>query len=95
MAIIVNNTSKGSCHKSIGEVALALKAEENDSSPTIVPVWSLEPAGTEAVDGEELIAINESIVGGSDERTLVDPKLYAPNGKYRCTSCEPIGNGSF
>lgn len=81
MVIVGHSQSK--CSKSFGERSLAAKAEETSSAgPTIVPFWNLEPAGNRLVDGEELIAINESIIG-RDDRTKVDPKDYAPGGKYR------------
>jgi hypothetical protein len=74
--------SQSKCSKSFGELALAAKAAETSSAPTIVPFWHLEPAGNSLVHGEELIAINETLQG-EDNRTRVDPKHYSPGGKYR------------
>ena len=61
--------------------------------PTMVALWDLDRKATESFASDTTpppadwkmrdINVGEAVIG-TDERTLVKPKDYAPNGKYRC-----------
>ena len=76
----------------VKDAALNLNAKAYDVRRTLAATWNLGPTKAQPPSPEATFSLNmknegqESVVGDSDERRLVDKIHFAPGGKYRCKS---------
>ena len=74
----------------IKDAALNLNVKAFEVRRTLAAVWNLAPTQGQPPSPEAAFSLDmknegqESVVGGSDERRLVDKVHFAPGGKYRC-----------
>ena len=76
----------------VKDAALNLNVKAYEVRRTLAATWNLAPTQAQPPSPEAAFSLNmknegqESVVGGSDERRLVDKIHFAPGGKYRCMS---------
>ena len=76
----------------VKDAALNLNVKAYEVRRTLVATWNLAPTQARPPSPEAAFSLDmkndeqESMVGGSDERRLVDKVHFAPGGKYRCKS---------
>ena len=73
----------------IKDAALNLNVKAHEVRRTLAATWNLAPTQAQPPSPEAAFSLDmknesqESVVGGSDERRLVDKVHFAPGGKYR------------
>ena len=93
MAIINTAVAKS---KDVKDAALNLNLKAFEVRRTLAAVWTLQSSRKEAPSPESTFSLDmknegsESVIGDGDERVLVDKAHFAPGGKYRCKSIDPI-----
>ena len=89
MTVIKTSVAKSN---NIKDAALNLNLKAYEVRRTLAAVWELDPTPAQPPPPEAAFSLDmrnegaESVVGGSDERALVDKTHFAPGGKYRCKS---------
>lgn len=74
----------------VKDAALNLNLKAYEVRRTLAATWNLAPTQAQPPPPEAAFSLNmknegqESVVGNSDERRLVDKVHFAPGGKYRC-----------
>lgn len=74
----------------VKDAALNLNVKAYELRRTMAAVWNLRSTPKQPPSPEAAFSLDmknegeESVVGGSDERRLVDKAHFAPGGKYRC-----------
>ena len=74
----------------VKDAALNLNVKSHEVRRTLAAVWNLAPTERQPPSPEAAFSLDmknegqESVVGSSDERRLVDKVHFAPGGKYRC-----------
>ena len=76
----------------VKDAALNLNVKLYDVRRTLAATWNLAPTPAQPPSPETAFSLDmrnegqESVVGDSDQRRLVDKDHFAPGGKYRCKS---------
>ena len=89
MTVIKTTVAKS---KDVKAAALNLNVKAYEVRRTLAAVWNLGPTRAEPPAPEVASSLDmrnegsEAVVGGGDERVLVDKMHFAPGGKYRCKS---------
>ena len=76
----------------VKDAALNLNVKAYEVRRTLAAVWNVQPTRAQPPSPEAAFSLDmknesqESVLGNSDERRLVDNIHFAPGGKYRCRS---------